>query len=83
MFHRHSLLYQHYICRFIIGVSFENFLIAIEFITSQSEFLGVRIAESFSIVPENIVGKITFISVFGVFGKSLCINRSLGILIVE
>ena len=38
--------------RLIIGVSFENFLIAIEFITSQSQFLGVRMAESFSIVPE-------------------------------
>ena len=38
--------------RLIIGVSSENFLIAIEFITSQSQFLGVRMAESFSIVPE-------------------------------
>ena len=40
------------LCRFIIGVSSENVLIAIEFITSQSQFLGVRMAESFSIVPE-------------------------------
>ena len=39
--------------RFIIGVSFENFPIAIEFITSQSQFLGVRMADLFSIVPEN------------------------------
>ena len=38
--------------RLIIGVSSENFLIAIEFITSQSQFLGVRMAELFSIVPE-------------------------------
>ena len=38
--------------RFIIGVSSENFLIAIEFITSQSLILGVRMAEAFSIVPE-------------------------------
>ena len=42
--------------RCIIGVSSENFLIAIEFITSQMLFLGVRMAESFSIVPENIFG---------------------------
>ena len=31
--------------RLIIGVSSENFLIAIELITSQSQFLGVRMAE--------------------------------------
>ena len=36
---------------FIIGVCSENFLIAIEFITSQSQFLGFRMAESFFIVP--------------------------------
>ena len=52
--------------RCIIGDSSENFPIAIEFITSQSQFLGVRMAESFSIVPENIFGRITFISVSGV-----------------
>ena len=56
--------------RFIIGVSFENFPIAIEFITSQSQFLGVRMADLFSIVPENKCWKITFIGVSGVFGKS-------------
>ena len=47
--------------RCIIGDSSENFRIAIEFITSQSQFLGVRMAESFSIVPENKFGKITFV----------------------
>ena len=47
--------------RFIIGDSSENFPIAVEFIISQSQFLGVRMAESFSIVPENIFGKITFV----------------------
>ena len=56
--------------RFIIGGSSENFAIAIEFIKSQSEFLGVRMAKSFSIVPENIFGKITSISISGMFGKS-------------
>ena len=38
--------------RLIIGVSLENLLIAIKFITSQSQFLGVRMAESLSVVPE-------------------------------
>ena len=40
-------------------------------------------AESFCIVPENIFGKITFISVSGVFARYLCIKRLLGILIMS
>ena len=56
--------------RFIIGVSSKNFVIATEF-TSQSQYLGVRMAESFSTIPKNIFWKITFISVSGVFGISL------------
>ena len=40
-------------------------------------------AESFSIVAENLFGKMTYFNVPGVFGKSLCINRSLGIWIMS
>ena len=40
-----------------------------ELMTLQSQFLGVRMAESFSIIPEKIVGKIVLISVSGVLGK--------------
>ena len=36
-----------------------------------SQFLGVKIAESFSTMPKNIFWKITFISVSSVFGISL------------
>ena len=61
--------------KFTIGVSSVNFLIAMELMTSQSQFLGVRIAESFSIIPEKIVGKIMLISVSGVLGKLWCINK--------
>ena len=40
-------------------------------------------AESLSIVPEKIFEKIKFISVSSVFGKSLCFNMSLSILIMS
>ena len=40
-----------------------------ELMTSQSQFLGDRMAEAFSIIHEKIVGKIMLISVSGVLGK--------------
>ena len=42
----------------IFGVYSQNLLMAIELIVSQSQFFGVRIAVSFSISPENMLGKI-------------------------
>ena len=56
---------------------------AIELIVSQSQFLGVRIALlSFSISPENMLGKIWVIRVCGVFGILNGMRRLSGILIV-
>ena len=53
---RHSLLYRHYIDALL--------LFLLKTILPQSQFLGVRIAESFSLVPENIFGKIAFTRVY-------------------
>lgn len=64
-----------------IGLSSLNFVIAIELIISQSLFLGVKIALSFSIVPEKTSGKTIFINDSGVLGKFEGICKLSGILI--
>ena len=58
------------------GVFSDNFLIVItiEFFASQLKLLCFSMAESFSIIPEKTLGKVTDTSVFGVLGKSLSMN---------
>ena len=77
-----SLLTVSALYKVIIGVSSQNLLMAIELIVSQSQFFGIRIALSFSISPENMLGKIWDIRVSGVFGICDGMRGLSGILIV-
>ena len=71
-----SLLTLSALYNVMIGVSYKNFLIPIELMSSQSEFQGVKIALSLSILSDDMWGETTFIKVSGVFGKLFGIKLS-------